>query len=539
MARKLKIAVLDLETDPFLHGRVPQPFAAGFLTDEDYTETWGPNCVQEIMEDILARKQRYVIYAHNGGRFDFHYLFPWLQNPISIINARIVKAKCGDHWLQDSFAVLPVPLHLAGGKIDIDYSKFEKNKREKFRPEISKYLEADCVALYEFISRFESDFGRQITVGSTAIKQLAKTIELQKLPYSLDAIFRPYYYGGRVECFKHGDIKGNFVALDRNSMYPTVMKEIRHPFGGEFDESDQLPEDPEKVYFAEIDATSRGALPVRTKTGIDFPNGRGTFLACSHEINAARELGLIEIHSVNSVRVAQQTISFPQFVDHFWDLRKVYKEAGDIHGDWFCKFMLNSCYGKFGTNIENFKDWLIVREGEGISDADLREDNWGIDAETGDGPFPHSTCPEFQLYCRPAADAEGRHFDVSIAASITSAARANLLAGIHKADNPIYCDTDSIICRSADLPLGKNLGDWKVENHADRVCIAGKKLYALALDGKWTKVRSKGGTLSGDEIARIARGEKINYQNQAPTFSLGLVPKFVKRQFEMTAGRDI
>jgi len=89
----MKIATLDAETDPFVYKRVPEPFAWGLFTGDDYIETWGDDCTAEMLEKIEAHKEPLRIYAHNGGKFDFFFLlrFGVLRNP-QIINGRIVKA---------------------------------------------------------------------------------------------------------------------------------------------------------------------------------------------------------------------------------------------------------------------------------------------------------------------------------------------------------------------------------------------------------------------------------------------------------------
>ena len=41
------IAVIDFETDPFEHGIVPRPFAAGFYDGSRYLQFWGDDCAVE------------------------------------------------------------------------------------------------------------------------------------------------------------------------------------------------------------------------------------------------------------------------------------------------------------------------------------------------------------------------------------------------------------------------------------------------------------------------------------------------------------
>ena len=130
-----KLAVIDLETDPFQHGRLPEPFLSGFDNGESVVEFWGDDCILRLVEFLATLKEPHIIYAHNGGKFDFFYFFQYLENPVRIINGRIVEATIGKHIFRDSYAILPVPLK-THGKLEIEYWKFEKEHREKHKAEI-------------------------------------------------------------------------------------------------------------------------------------------------------------------------------------------------------------------------------------------------------------------------------------------------------------------------------------------------------------------------------------------------------------------
>ena len=132
------------------------------------------------------------------------------------------------------------------------------------------------------------------------------------------------------------------------------------------------------------------------------------------------------------------------------------------------------------------------------------------------------------------------YFNVATAASITGAARAQLLRALAVADTPIYCDTDSIICKN--LPEGKGikvsdtyLGAWKIEKSVDEMAIAGKKLYACWKNGEAVKWASKGVRLEANEIREIAEGEEKTYRNPAPKFGFDGGAKFITRRVKATA----
>ena len=97
-----EIGTLDFETDPFLYGRVPVPFAGCIWFPGGHSLEWGEDsedgtndCAKRI-SDILYNMDKCTLYAHNGGKFDFHFLLPYAdEQEIKIINGRIAKMKFG------------------------------------------------------------------------------------------------------------------------------------------------------------------------------------------------------------------------------------------------------------------------------------------------------------------------------------------------------------------------------------------------------------------------------------------------------------
>ena len=538
----INIAVIDFETDPFKFMRVPRPFCCEFLSDEHCEVFWGPDCADQLVRFLKTLKKNYYIFAHNGGKFDFHFLHPYLENPVKVINSRIVSAKLEHHTLRDSYAILPIPLR-DYEKDEFDYAKMERPRREKHKDEILRYLHSDCVNLLRLVSEFIERFKLQLTIGSTAMKQLQAFHPSRRLHEKEDAIFRPYYFGGRVQCFEHGILKGPWQCLDVNSSYPKSMRDRKHPVNGAFDVSAKMPDNFDMPFFLRFEGRNRGALPVKLKDGsLSFEQEYGEFRACSHELEVALRLGLVDISRVLECHRATETISFDTYVDTFYEQKIQSKKTGDKSGELFAKLLLNSGYGKYGQNPDNFRDWIISRDpGDFVT---LEENGYELDSEF----------PDFDLWSRPSETGERALFDVSIAASITSASRALLLDGLHQAERPVYCDTDSIICRSFSGQVDPNtLGAWKLEKTTDYVAIAGKKLYAMYDDKKQccrskspecskarkclasAKLASKGGTLNLHDIREICRGGEITYNQAAPTFSIKTEKvRFSSRKFKMT-----
>lgn len=536
--KKYQIAVLDYETDPFLFGRVPKPFCVEFYTPDYTAAFWGDDCTEQLIEYVRGLEQQYIIYAHNGGKFDFHFMHDYLDNPALIIKTRIVEAALCHHKVRDSFAILPVPLR-DYDKMEFDYSKMEKENRERFKDEILEYLHYDCVKLYELVLAFNDRFGPKMTIGGTAMREIEKLHPFIKNGSIHDEQFRPYYYGGRVECYKSGILSGPWQLIDVNSMYPAAMRNMRHPINGAWDMWETMPDSFDDPFFISFNGKNRNALPGRAEDGsLTFEETEGTFFACSHEVKVALEYDLIDIDSVNICYVSQDHISFTDFVNTFYADKVACKESGDKIGELFSKLLLNSGYGRFGINPNNFEDWHIHRDfGE---DENLEERGYTkqVDYET------------IELWSKPADISENQYCDVAIAASITSAARSILLRGLQNAIDPIYCDTDSIICRSFSGDIDPyTLGAWDLERENDMCAIGGKKLYAmynqehlsrakkLTHASKEIKLSSKGGTLNLAELLSICRGNTIKFENMAPTFSLKSAPRFVTRTFAKTVAK--
>lgn len=139
-------------------------------------------------------------------------------------------------------------------------------------------------------------------------------------------------------------------------------------------------------------------------------------------------------------------------------------------------------------------------------------------------------------------------FNTATGASVTGFARAHLLDAMHTvgSEKVIYCDTDSLVlhpCNISGLALGPELGQWELEGEASIGHFAGKKLYAmklkeLAKDGKPKfKIASKGSKLNFEQMERVVKGETVEWENEAPTFSIANGVNFVKRNIRSTAVR--
>jgi hypothetical protein len=537
--RKHKIAVIDVETDPFKRDRIPKPFCAAFYEPGRYIEKWGDDCIAVLLREVAELDDDYLIYCHNGGKFDFWYMLDWIdpdRQPF-IINGRLTEWSMAgtEHIFRDSMAIIPFALDQYQ-KQKVDYDKFEQPVRDLHRTEILAYLRSDCVNLYALCARFSERFRDErgntpISIGQASIRELAALHPFERMTEASDSEIRPWYFGGRVQCFASGILKGPWQVYDVNSMYMHVMANFDHPLSKMFNTVERPPKRKGAVWFAEFKGRNRQALCVhREDKGLDFTRERGTFKAVSHELLPAIASGMVEIDEWVRILQPIETGRFDGFVGKFSDEKIAAKLAGDRIGELIAKFTGNSAYGKTGQNPADFKDYEILMDP--LADGPLEEKQFKPECRISDEPF-------VELWARPTQFHNNGFYNVGIAASVTSAARSVLLDGLRMAQEPIYCDTDSIICRTFNGPVDPaKLGAWKHEATAEFCAIAGKKMYCLynkngrkIVPIKWA---SKGGQLDPLEIIAMARGEIVEKTQDAPTYSISRGIGFSTRKFRKT-----
>lgn len=502
---KRTIAVIDAETDPFKYKRVPKPFCWGFYDGEIYISFWGNSlleCTDALLDYLESRDDELLIYAHNGGKFDFLFFVEKLLGKIRIVNGRILEARLGIHTLRDSYAILPISLKkLGAGKKEINYELMEKNVREDHKDEILEYLEADCISLRNVVVAFIDKFGESLTVGSTAMKEFKKFHKFETVSAGFDKFHRNYYFGGRCQCFEIGVIQTSILVFDINSAYPDAMSKMMHPIGNTSEINKSISQ---KTMFVCWEGLNKNAVPVREKTGLNFSVEKGIFWTTIHEFNMALEYDLIApkriIHTVDF----DKWMSFDAFVEYFYTMRQFAKDNNNNFDEIFYKLILNSAYGKFAQNPENYTDSIILPWGE------IPDDEYTME-------YRHD---QYAIWSKPAFS--HARYNVATAASITGGVRSVLLKGLANSTRPLYCDTDSIFCNDmiGDFDA-KKLGAWKHEATGDTIAIAGKKLYALVENDKCIKKASKGANLPPLAIFSIARGDTVETRNDAPTFKLG------------------
>jgi hypothetical protein len=447
------------------------------------------------------------------------------------------------------------------------------------------------------VKHFIADYGYKMSIGQAAMSELTKHYETKTIGPYWDDRLREFYHGGRVECLKGaGVFDGDYRTFDVNSMYPAVMRNYEHPIGNGSHYS-SCPGAPHGVtadtVFIKLECDNNGAL-----LGIDRDKTltseikHGVFYTTIHEYKMALELGLISNIILLHTYDCTLRTNFAKFVDPLYAQRAEWTrrlKAGEfIEGSeeyldakrqaLFLKLILNNAYGKFAQDPRGFKEaYLTDGKRDARGEVDYRnipydivprderderdlvkinalKDRWGEDyifhtaglkrEGWGDLPGDFSRGAEpCWIWFRPAGTDRG-FFNVGTAASITGAARAELMRELHYAVDPVYCDTDSITCKS----LGPNavihqseLGAWKMEGEHKRLIINGKKSYEfINADGTSypRKNAHKGAELSLDEITSlVVDGSSIVKTARAPTIKRDGTQVYIKRTARTTAKR--
>lgn len=566
----------DAETTPFHNcadfacpkchglGRAPVPFVWGAYNG--FTGEYIEFATTAELVDFF-RDKKTIVYAHNGGRFDYHFLRDDINSddPLMVIAGRISKCKIGECEFRDSMNIFQqTALKQFGGKGEIDYALMEPERREEpnVKAEISRYLRQDCVMLWDALQAYFTKYGRGLTQAGNAMKIWSKMSGIKPPSQTREQFkrFKPYYHGGRVECFRVGTQRVRSITVDRNSAYPHVMKH-KHPFSVTSTIDDRLPPDSEiERALIRVRCKSDGAFPYRQLDGsLIFPHDderREYFITgwewlAALEFNAIREIEIVECHTF------PLSIDFAEYIDRFYSQRLAAKAAGDKAEDIFCKLFMNSLYGKFGSNPGG-----LSGEGEEDNAADgyqeyLISHDDDMPRHKVDGYERYKPWGVRHLMIRPLPEVQHKYFNVATAASITGCQRADLFRASRMCNGLIYCDTDSITAEDVSrLPVGKALGEWKIELIAQQYGVAGKKNYAFeaedtsikeyyaydsneAKTGHW-KIASKGAKLTPHELMRVAAGETIIYRPESPTFTITRnEPRFINRAIRRTSIAEV
>ena len=505
--KRKHFATFDLESKDGESETIPgftRVFLAGFFDGESFDSFRGSDSIGNLMCHMLQPKYLgWHLYAHNGGRFDFLHLLPWLANEGKRLGFQFCAIPAGksggiqilDIWkgrgkqrkgkwrLLDSIKLIPLALAKACATFNLPGKDSLPLDTHESDPQWEVYNEQDCRALWSVLGRFhtmvEDKLGGE--VGITTPATAMKTWRRKYLPYKIhrgedahDFVFSTYC-GGRTEVFQREAPSLNYY--DINSSYPAVMREPM-PSGPAIWWSGPPPdcfikEGSGYVGFVEASVELDSyipILPVKRDGKLLFPSGR---------INGRWDWAELSRVADRVVRWGKSvwfasTPLLASMVEDLYPFRDSSLPGYDAGLAYVVKILLNSLYGKFGQSAlrrkvvpwsEDLPEGAIPVDGTSLSPV------WYIDEEV--------TAP----YIMP-----------QIAAHVTSLARLKLYDWMAQCGESLaYCDTDSIITSSL-LDTSTHLGDLKNEYPGvtfDGTFLA-PKLYMLRGSDGSCKVVAKG-----------------------------------------------
>ena len=377
-------------------------------------------------------------------------------------------------------------------KLEIDYKKYRKKGHVLDSEEIA-YLRNDVEIMARALKIMFEDGHTKMTIGGNAIENYKTTITNWKYYYpelddDIDSYIRKSYKGGftYLNPIKKNLIINDGIVIDKNSMYPSMMRYKLLPYGqpvyfqGKYEYDEDYP-----LYIQRITCAFRlkkGKIPtIQVKNSFKFlPN---EYIEDSdYEIltltltNIDLELFLenyditIDIEYHDGFKFKGMVGLFDEYID-YWTLRKIEsKKLGNKGIYLMSKLFLNSLYGKFGTNPYGRKKTL----------------------EFIDGEVKNKITPLEKI----------KSYYLPMASFITSYARDDIIRSSQKLrdytlekygeDYYIYSDTDSIHAESlTDEELKEifdidsyKLGAWDLEKRFTKAKFIRQKCYIEEVDEK-------------------------------------------------------
>ena len=384
------------------------------------------------------------------------------------------------NWFPESIESLGDRLGIPKLKID-----FETTSDSFLSVYCKRDLEILLAAVKDFIKFLEANKVSRLcyTRASTAMAAYLlgcyhKQIYIHNNEQAI-ALERAAYKGGRCECFFLGELKNDdYYVLDVNSLYSTVMFHGLYPVKYEKILHRISCKDLQRALTSKsgiarvLIETDEPAYAVRRERCI-FPVGRFWTTLTTPEIRYAIDNNhLVEI---KEAVIYKQADIFSHYVKRFYGIRQEFKKAGVKTYDVFCKYLLNSLYGKFGQKAEVWKK-IGVCPGE--------PDRVELCFQSSGGRVKQIRYLLGEIWELTGYEESFNSFP-AIAAHVTAYGRLYLWQLIKKAglQNCFYCDTDSLIVNESGYSNLLNLvddtvlGKLKLEHQSRWALIRGLKDY--------------------------------------------------------------
>lgn len=334
------------------------------------------------------------------------------------------------------------------------------------------------------LNKLHSEGHTKMTIGANAFNEFLRIRfnnnwlkfkdTFPSVKEDVEEFIRNAYRGGWV--YANEDYVGNKthtingLALDVNSLFPSVMKDCWLPYGepkafeGKYKAVKSFPLYLQKIKIRGFNLKDN-KVPMIPKG--EMSKEESGYLSYSYEIldapkiltltNVELEL-LLDSYDIDKIEYLGGYMfrpcvgMFDEYIDKFYDLKR---NATNEIDRLLAKLFLNNLYGKFGTQF--------IRQGTDIS----------FNEETG-----------LEERITLSKQYKSRQYYTAMSVFITSYARCITIKGANaNYDNFLYADTDSLHLKGdiedvKELVIhNSNLGEWKVERYFDKIKILGLKKY--------------------------------------------------------------
>ena len=369
-------------------------------------------------------------------------------------------------------------------KLEIDYTAHDNLPEDSpLTHDEEEYIKHDVIIVAKAIEYFHSQGLNKMTIGSCALAEY-KTIINRESKSTFKRYFPPpSFYDDIKHSYKGGftflspkfknKIVNNGVVLDVNSLYPSVMRYEKLPYGGGIFFKGKYKYNPlYSLYIQTIRCTfelKENHIPcIQDKFGFGFKN---EFLTSGDDMvliltSVDLELFLNQYNIYNIEYLSGYMFKgtrglFNEYIDK-WSQNKINAKKDKNYGLYLIsKLFLNSLYGKFGTDIR-MKKKIPYLDNEIVCFMNSEE-------EYKEGVY------------------------LPVASFITSYARRKTITSAQKITDDyvlgrsnlefIYADTDSLHIKSDNFELPNldiddyKLGAWKLESKFNKGKYLRQKCY--------------------------------------------------------------
>lgn len=466
-------------------------------------------------------------YEHTTRRFPKEGQFTTLISDMGVFYSTKIKFRTGQTMeLFDSLRLIPMSVEqmpkafgLDIFKLDIDYKENRDIHHVPTKQEID-YVRNDVLIVARALKAMKERGMQKMTAASNALNDFKTRLgkkEFERLfpqvDIAVDKDCRRAYKGGWTYLNeKYKDLMvGKGQVYDVNSMYPWAMMDCELPWGlpiyyeGKYKRDKEFP-----LYIQCLTAKFRlkkGKYPsIQIKGSMRFVDTE--YLKESGDQSVTLTLTSVDlklfldnydvwdINYISGYKFRGIKGLFREYIEYWYGVKNECKHTGNLALYYIAKLMLNSLYGKFGSNPEKASKYPY------------------LDKETDTVKY------------MVGVKEVGKTAYVPMAAFITSYCRDKIIrTAVACGDRFIYADTDSVHIEGEEIPDididEYRIGAFKCESVFDRAKFHRAKCYIEEVNGKLDK-----------KCAGLPKNakEQFNFNTMEPgsSFEGKLVPKNIK-----------